>query len=125
MCCQNALRFDEVIAYDDDYQGLALDATEGDRMSRVLGDKRILFLANHGVVVTGSTIAAAFDDLYYLERACRIQVLAQSTQRPLLIVSDEVRRKVREQFCEDQQFADHHLAAMRRILDRESPEYVE
>lgn len=125
MCCQNSLRFDGDIAYDDDYQGLALDESEGDRMSRVLGDKRILFLANHGVVVTGPTIAAAFDDLYYLERACQIQVLAQSTNRPLLIVTEEVRRKVREQFQEGQQFAEHHLAAIRRILDRESREYAE
>jgi ribulose-5-phosphate 4-epimerase/fuculose-1-phosphate aldolase len=125
MCCQNALRFDGQIAYDDDYQGLALDTGEGDRMSRALGDKRVLFLANHGVVVTGPTIAAAFDDLYYLERACQIQVLAQSTRQPLLIVSDEVRRKVREQFQQDQQFAEHHLVAIRRLLDRESPEYAE
>jgi ribulose-5-phosphate 4-epimerase/fuculose-1-phosphate aldolase len=124
MCCQNALRFDGQIAYDDDYHGLALDASEGDRLCRALGNRRILFLANHGVVATGPTIAAAFDDLYYLERAAHIQVLAQSTGQPLRIVGDDIRRKVRQQFQEDQPFAERHLAAIRRVLNRESPEYA-
>src|SRR5689334_16211976 len=64
MICQNALRFFEDVAYDDDYQGLALDESEGARISSKLGGKRVLFLANHGVVVTGQSIATAFDDLY-------------------------------------------------------------
>lgn len=124
MCSQNSLRFYRDVAYDDDYQGLALDSGEGDRMCRALGDKRALFLANHGVVLVGPSIAAAFDDLYYLERACQIQVLAQSTQRPLKIVDDAICRKTHEQMVQDQSFADRHLAAIRRILDRESPEYA-
>lgn len=124
MCCQNALRFHEDVAYDDDYQGLALDACEGDRICRSLDGKRVLFLANHGVVVTGPSIATAFDDLYYLERACQIQVLAQSTHRPLKIVPAEICRKTDEQFSADQSFAEQHLAAICRVLDRESPDYA-
>ena len=90
---QNALRFSGRIAYDDDYGGLALDAAEGDRLAAVLGSQRILFMANHGVITTGRTVAAAFDDLYYLERACQNQVLAMSTGRPLKHVrADEVER---------------------------------
>ncbi|MEX0611195.1 MAG: aldolase, partial [Pirellulales bacterium] len=77
MASQNALRFYDDIAYDDDYQGLALDAAEGIRMCGKLGGKHVLFLANHGVIVVGGSIAVAFDDLYYLERACEVQVLAQ------------------------------------------------
>ncbi|HEX5795774.1 MAG TPA: aldolase, partial [Geminicoccaceae bacterium] len=80
---QNALRFTGEIAYDDDYGGLALDASEGDRLALALGDRRILFMANHGVAVVGGDVALAFDDLYYLERACQVQVLAMSTGRPL------------------------------------------
>lgn len=125
MCCQNALRFFGDVAYDDDYQGLALDAGEGDRICEQLGDRRILFLANHGVVVVGSSIAAAFDDLYYLERACLTQVLAQSTGRPLKIVADDVCQRTKEQFTSDQLFAESHLAAIQRILDRTAPDYAE
>lgn len=125
MCCQNALRFYRDVAYDDNYQGLALDETEGDRICGNLGDKRVLFLANHGIVVIGPSIAAAFDDLYYLERACQVQVLAQATHRPLKIVSDAICRTTFDQVREEQIFAEHHLAAIRRILDRESPDYAD
>src|ERR1043165_6108551 len=89
---QNALRFHDDIAYDDTYNGLVVDNTEGDRLARVLGSKRVLFLANHGVIVVGPTVAEAFDLLYYLERACRLQVLARSSQRPFRKVRPEVVR---------------------------------
>jgi ribulose-5-phosphate 4-epimerase/fuculose-1-phosphate aldolase len=124
MVCQNALRFFDDVAYDDDYQGLALDNTEGIRICSKLGGKRVLFLANHGVVVVGQSIAAAFDDLYYLERACEVQVLAQSTQERLKSVAAEVCRRTSEQFKADNSYAHAHLAAIRRILDRECPEYA-
>jgi len=125
MASQNALRFFDDIAYDDDYQGLALDAREGIRICGKLSDKRVLFLANHGVVVVGKGIATAFDDLYYLERACEIQILAQSTHRPLKLVPAEVCRKTAQQFQGDDSYAHAHLAAIRRILDRECPDYAQ
>lgn len=78
---QNALRFYGDVAYDGGYAGLALALDEGDRLARALGDKCVLFMANHGVLVVGETIAEAFDALYYLERACQFQVLALSTGR--------------------------------------------
>src|SRR5204863_5305917 len=80
---QNALRFVDDIAYDDEYNGLVVDNAEGDRLARVLGTKRVMFLANHGVVIVGPSVAEAFDLMYYLERACRLQVLALSTGRKL------------------------------------------
>jgi ribulose-5-phosphate 4-epimerase/fuculose-1-phosphate aldolase len=125
MVCQNALRFFDDVAYDDDYQGLALDAAEGIRICSQLGGKRILFLANHGVMVVGQSIAGAFDDLYYLERACEVQVLAQSTHQPLKILPADVCRRTSEQFKGDDSYARAHLAAIRRILDRECPEYAQ
>src|ERR1044071_9122354 len=75
---QNALRFADDIAYDDVYNGLVVDTAEGDRLARVLGSKRVMFLANHGVIVVSPSVAEAFDLMYYLERACRLQVLARS-----------------------------------------------
>src|SRR5256886_8456171 len=75
---QNALRFYDDIAYDDTYNGLVVDNAEGDRLAQVLGAKRVMFLANHGVIVAGPSIAEAFDLIYYLKRACRLQVLARS-----------------------------------------------
>ena len=122
---QNALRFTDQIAYDDDYGGLALDDGEGDRIAAALGDRRILFMANHGVVTVGPSVAAAFDDLYYLERACQNQVLAMSTGRPLRRVpEDEVRRTVAE-FASYENQAELHFGALKRILDRAEPDYAD
>src|SRR3546814_12882628 len=78
---QNALRFHDRIAYEDEYAGLALDSSEGDRLAAALGNRSIAFLAAHGVIVTGPTVAPAFDDPYSLARAARWQVLERSTGR--------------------------------------------
>ena len=121
---QNALRFHDDIAYDDTYNGLVVDNAEGDRLARVLGDKRVLFLANHGVIVVGPTVAEAFDLLYYLERACRLQVLARSTGAPFRKVRSEVVRETYRLILADTpKYAGAHFAALKRILDREEPAY--
>ena len=74
MCHQNSCRFYNCIAYDRDYSGLSHDDEEGMRTGRQLGDKSVLFMCNHGVLVVAETAAKAFDDIYYLERACMTQV---------------------------------------------------
>ncbi len=125
MCEQNALSFDDRIAYDDDYGGLALDRDEGDRLARRIGNKNVVFMANHGILVTGASVAEAFNDLYYLERAAMFQVLAKSTGGKLKMVSDEVREAVKAQYGEQRaKVAERHFTALRRILDREAPEYL-
>jgi ribulose-5-phosphate 4-epimerase/fuculose-1-phosphate aldolase len=93
MAEQNALRFHEDIAYDDIYNGLVVDDVEGDRLARALGTKRVMFLASHGVIVVGETVADAFDSLYYLERACRLQVLARSMGGKLRAVHADIVQK--------------------------------
>ena len=124
MCEQNALMFDGRIAYDDEYNGLALDANEGIRMASKLGNHSVLFLASHGVVVTGVTVEQAFTDLYYLERASMFQVHARSTGGNLRTISKDVRNRAREQFSVDlPNLADRHFTALRRILDKEENEY--
>lgn len=70
--------------------GLVLDNSEGERLVKVMGGKRVLLHQNHGVIVCGNSVAEAFDDLYYLERACQVQILAQSTGKELCLVKDDV-----------------------------------
>lgn len=121
---QNALRFYNDIAYDDTYNGLVLDNAEGDRLARLLGEKRVLFLANHGVIVAGPSVAEAFDLLYYLERACRLQVLARSMNARLREVRPEVVRETSRMILADTPaYANAHFGALKRILDREEPGY--
>ena len=117
---QTALFFYNQVAYDLHYNGLAVDETEGDRMASHLGNKSILFLANHGVVVTGNTVAEAFNRLYYLERACMHQVMAMSTGQKLRLIDREIAERTQQQIAEDEpDMAANHFAGVKRILDRE------
>ncbi len=122
---QNALRFHGRIAYDELYQGAADHAQEGDRLASVLAGRDILFLASHGVVVVGPSVTKAFDDLYFLERAAMVQVLALATGGRLRSIGDDVARGyVRED--RDNNLAKQarkHFAALLRLLDREEPDY--
>jgi ribulose-5-phosphate 4-epimerase/fuculose-1-phosphate aldolase len=90
-------------------------------MAASVRDADVVFLANHGVIVCGPSVAYAFDDLYYLERACELQLLAQSSGRPLKIVPTEIAAATRAQMDAERQQSDLHLAALKRILDREQP----
>jgi ribulose-5-phosphate 4-epimerase/fuculose-1-phosphate aldolase len=124
MAEQNALRFHDDIAYDDTYNGLVVDNAEGDRLARVLGSKRVMFLASHGVIVVGPSVAEAFDLMYYLERACRLQVLARSMGGKLRAVRPAVVSETARMILKDTpKYAGAHFAALKRILDREEPGY--
>lgn len=124
MLDQNACRFYGRIAYDRGYNGMALDDTEGERVAHLLGgDKSVLFLGNHGVIVVGPSVAQAFDELYYLERAAQLQIMALSTRQPLAIIPDAVAALACEQWLEYPQFSELHFNALKEILDEEEPSY--
>jgi ribulose-5-phosphate 4-epimerase/fuculose-1-phosphate aldolase len=118
---QNAMRFHDRIGYDEAYGGVALDEAEGDRICNALGNRDVAFLASHGVIVCGDSVAYAFDDLYYLERSCMVQVIAWSTGRRLRSVPEDMVRKVCEQIEGERQQSTLHFAALKRLLDREQP----
>jgi ribulose-5-phosphate 4-epimerase/fuculose-1-phosphate aldolase len=121
---QTSLKFYGRVAVDENYNGLALDEREGDRIAAVLGDKDILFMKNHGVMVCAPNIAEAWDDLYYLERAAEVQLKAMSTGRRLVPVSEEIAEQAAKQMREgDPESARLHLESVRRVLDRQAPEY--
>jgi ribulose-5-phosphate 4-epimerase/fuculose-1-phosphate aldolase len=113
---QNAMRFHGRIAIDPQYNGLALDDTEGERIARAMNGADVVFLGNHGVVVCGERMAWAYDDLYYLERACMHQVLAQQTGRPLLPVPAAMAARVAAQCCGERMQSDLFFEALRRTL---------
>ena len=117
---QVALKFHGRTAYDDAYNGLALSVAEGERIVSGLQHADVLFLANHGVIVTGPSVDLAFDDLYYLERACQLQVLAAGSGKPLRIVPEEIARATAAQMTDDTQ-ARLHFVALKRLLDRDEP----
>jgi len=121
---QSSLKFYGRTKVDEDYNGLALDTSEGDRIAASVGDADIVFMKHHGVMVLGKTIAEAWDDLYYLERACEVQVIAQSTGRKLIPVPKEIAEATYRQIREDDnESARLHLESVKRELDREQPQY--
>ena len=123
---QPALKFHNQIAYDDAYNGLALDSAEGNRLAGALADRRIAILANHGVITTGPTVAHAFNDLYYLERAAQAQVLAYSTGRPVQRIPQSVCETTFQQMQADRDDqATRFLAEIKRLLDKEEPDYAD
>jgi len=113
---QNAMRFHGRVAIDAHYNGLALDAAEGERIARAMQGADVAFLANHGVVVCGARIDHAYDDLYYLERACMAQVLALSTGRPLVRVEPEIAARVCAQTLGERLQSELFFEALRRTL---------
>jgi ribulose-5-phosphate 4-epimerase/fuculose-1-phosphate aldolase len=113
---QNAMRFHRRVAFDADYNGLAFDETEGERIAAALQGADVAFLANHGVVVCGESLAAAYDDLYYLERACQLEVLARSMGGGLAEVSDQVAEATAAQFARDRDQSRLFFEALRREL---------
>ncbi|MDB5871320.1 MAG: hypothetical protein JWQ07_762 [Ramlibacter sp.] len=94
---QNAMRFHGRVAADAAYNGLALDISEGERIANAMQGADVVFLGNHGVIVCGERVDYAYDDLYYLERACMVQVLAQSTGQELMPVDASIAARVAQQ----------------------------
>ena len=84
------------LAYHE-YEGLALNEDEKSRFVSDLGDKTNMILRNHGLLTVGKTAAEAFLSMYILERACRIQILAQSGKGTLLPVSEPILENVAAQ----------------------------
>ena len=113
---QNAMRFHGRVASDPVYNGLALDHAEGERIARAMGGADVAFLANHGVIVCGARIDHAFDDLYYLERACMAQVLAASSGLPLAPSTPEMAARVAEQTLGERLQSELFFEALRRRL---------
>lgn len=125
MLDQNACRFYGRIAYDRDYAGMALDASEGARVAQLLGEnKSVLFMGNHGVIVVAPSVAQALDELCYLEKASELQVLALSTGRALALVPDAVAKLACSQWNDyPTRFSELHLQAVKDILDHEKSDY--
>ena len=134
---QTAAFFHGRIAYDDTYMGTADTVEEGERLAGVLGKtggedrrrKHTVFMKNHGILVTGDTIAEAYRRLYKLERVCRAQVLAMSTGKPLQVLSDAIVAQVQAPPGNDRHSRTERdrlfFEAMMRILDRELPGYAD
>ena len=120
---QNSMRFFNRVGVYRDYGGMGFEE-ESEKMATKIGNKKVLLMSNHGVLTTGQTVAEAFDELYYFEKACETYLTALSTNKKLKIVSDEVAEKTAQEWEDySTDSKDLHLKAIRSILDQEDPSY--
>ena len=122
---QTSMRFVH-IAYHD-FEGIADDLGERERLVRDLGEHEAMVLRNHGLLVVGRTIPATFNLLYRMERACEIQVMALSCNTKLIIPSAEILEKtfdkVKPRVDRPNRNGDLAWPALLRKLDRVDPSY--
>ncbi len=74
---QFSMQVEKDLAYHD-YEGIALDLDERERLIADLGDNSLMILRNHGTLTVGQNCITAFLRMYFLENACKAQILAQS-----------------------------------------------
>lgn len=114
---QNAMLFHDRIT-NLAYGGLVDAAGEGCRFGEVIGDDiTVVMLSNHGVMVIGTDVADAWQKMYFFERACQVQVLAQSTGQPLIRVSDAIAEHTAAQWLKEAPKAAVQFAAVQRVVD--------
>lgn len=112
----NTARFYGRIAYDLSFGGIADAREEGDRIADAIGEKPILLMGNHGVTVVGETVADAFEDLYFFEKAAKTLVLSLSTGKPLAILSDTVAQNTSDGWKPYRGMAQRHFEYLRSAL---------
>ena len=122
---QTSMRFLH-IGYHD-FEGIADDVGERERLVRDLGDHEAMILRNHGLLVVGRTVPAAFNLLYRMERACEVQVMALSCNTKLIYPPQDVLEatfdKVRPRVDRPNRNGDLAWPALLRKLDRIDPSY--
>ncbi|ALL13059.1 class II aldolase/adducin family protein [Caulobacter henricii] len=123
---QQALIVLPQLAYHD-YEGIALNLDERERLVADLGDKKLMMLRNHGTLSVGTTAAECWMGMFFLERACKQQVMALSAGRDnVLMAPDHAQNEVRSQTGGGLgMIAGLAWGGCLRKLDRESPGYAD
>lgn len=117
---QIGLQFYNRVAYHN-YEGVSLELDEQQRLTADLQNHSVMILRNHGLLTVGRTVAEAFYLAYYMEKACEIQILAQSAGQKLI----ELPLDVCEKAAQQQTVSNGQLQwnALLRMLDRKDPSY--
>lgn len=105
----NTARFYGRTAYDTDFGGIADAEEEGERFAETIGDKSVLVMGNHGVTVVGATVAGAFEDLYFFEKAAQTLMLASASGAPLAVLPDAVAQNTADGWRAYRGMAERHF----------------
>ncbi len=120
---QTAMRFAGIPHHD--YESVAIDLGERERLVRDLGQRDSMILRNHGLLAVGASIAQAFNTIYWLEMACKAQVDALACGQELLVPSPEIVAKTHHLYLPTTRrpFGEMEWPAMLRLMDRKDPGY--
>lgn len=123
---QNTTMFYDRVIIDEEYGGLAFEE-EGERVCALFTDpqKKVMVMGNHGIMVVGTSVAEAFNTLYYFERAAETYITALSTGRPLRVIGHNIAAKTAQEMNEQTHLVDAHLAEWRALLDAEGSDYAQ
>jgi ribulose-5-phosphate 4-epimerase/fuculose-1-phosphate aldolase len=122
---QGNMRLWGKIAWDREYNGIGDSKDEGDRLAKALGGgETVLFMAAHGVITVGETVAAALHLMHNIETLSMRQLLAQSAGKPLVKVREDLCQMMADRTPPTTKSAIAFLEAHKRILDREEPDYA-
>ena len=125
---QWALQFHGKLAYHD-YESVALDLDERDRLIADLGDHQVMILRNHGLLTAGRSTAEAWKLMYNLNRSCAAQLALQASGAPIVFPPEAVCAKTAGQYqdaydaIESGERPDREWRAFLRLLEREAPDY--
>lgn len=126
---QWSMQFTGRIAYHD-YEGIALDLDERERLVADLGDKPVMILRNHGLLTCGRSVAEAFKLTHNLERSCRAQLAIQAAGAPIVRPSAAIAAHTARQYdgyydaVEVRGRPDTEWDAFKRMLERTDPDYA-
>lgn len=113
----NTARYFNRVAIDRGFGGIADEAEEGLRLVQSLGNHKTMLMGNHGLLCAGETVAEAFENMYFFERAAQTQLIAYSTGKELAILSDEIAEKTALGWEPYRGMADAHFNYLKSTLE--------
>ena len=118
---QDAMPLYDRVAYHD-YEGLSTDAAERDRLAATLGDRNTMIMRNHGLLTCGESVGEAFMLMYYLERACRVQMDVLASGQEFNVPSAEMCEQAARQYRQFP-YGKYEWPALLRLVEKHSPDY--
>lgn len=119
----NTARFFGRVGYDLAFGGISDTEAEGVHLVEAIGENTVLVMGNHGVTVTGDTVADAFEDLYFFEKAAQTLILARSSRQDLAVLSDEVARNTAKGWRAYRGMGQRHFDYLKSTLDGDDPSW--
>ena len=118
----DAMAFHNRVAYHA-FEGMSVDSGECERLAADLGDHKVMILRNHGLLACGETVGEAFMKMYYLERACTVQMQVLATGRAIELPSPDTCELTARQSAEFPH-GKFEWPALVRLVEQRAPDYL-